>query len=187
MQKKKDTKVFLGIGIAALIVILSIFGFKNFGNTVSVPQVDNDNIAGSADINAIPIVKDKLQTKEEINNKMQPIQVIKKDNGLVVEIFTEGTGSPVKTGDTVAVDYRGFLTDGTIFDESYKRGTPFDFTVGAGSVIPGWEEGVLGMKIGEKRRLTIPADLAYGKGGYPGVIPPNATLIFEMELKKIGQ
>lgn len=185
MQKKKDTKVFLGIGIVVVIVILGIIGVKSFGNTVSVPQVDDNSIASSSDIKAVPI-GDKLQNKDQLN-KMQPIQVIKKENGLVIEILSEGTGSPVKTGDTVAMDYRGFLADGTVFDESYKRGTPFVFTVGAGNVIPGWEEGVLSMKVSEKRRLTIPADLAYGKDGYPGVIPPNATLVFEMELKKIGQ
>ena len=183
MQKRKDGKVFLGIGIVAIIIILSIFGFKNFGNTIAVPQVDNRDVVNS-DINALP-VGDKLQNNFE-KNKMQPIQTIKKENGLVIEIIQEGTGQPVKSGDNVSVDYRGFLADGTVFDESYKRGAPFAFTVGAGSVIPGWEEGVLSMKVGEKRRLTIPSNLAYGAAGYPGVIPPNATLVFDIELKKIN-
>jgi FKBP-type peptidyl-prolyl cis-trans isomerases 1 len=86
------------------------------------------------------------------------------------------------SGDNIDVHYKGTLTDGTKFDSSYDRGTPLNFTVGAGQVIKGWDEGLLGMKIGEKRKLTIAPHLAYGSRGVGGVIPPNATLIFETEL-----
>ena len=104
------------------------------------------------------------------------------DSGLMIEILSEGNGEAVKEGDEISVHYKGTLEDGTQFDSSYDRGVPLSFTVGDGMVIKGWEEGVVGMKIGEKRRLTIPASLGYGAGGYPPIIPPNAVLIFEIEL-----
>ena len=88
-------------------------------------------------------------------------------------------------GDTVTVNYIGTLTNGTKFDSSYDRGTPYVFQVGAGRVIAGWDQGVPGMKVGGKRRLTIPADLAYGSRGQ-GVIPPNATLLFDIDLVSIA-
>lgn len=88
----------------------------------------------------------------------------------------------LSTGDSIDVHYKGTLTDGSKFDASYDRGQPLNFTVGAGQVIKGWDEGLLGMKIGEKRKLTIAPELGYGARGAAGVIPPNATLIFETEL-----
>jgi FKBP-type peptidyl-prolyl cis-trans isomerase len=96
-----------------------------------------------------------------------------------------GKGKTAKTGDHVVVNYRGMLTNGTVFDESYKRGQPFDFTLG-GDVIKGWNEGIVGMKEGGKRKLVIPPDLGYGARGAGDAIPPNATLIFEVELIKVG-
>ncbi|QQR77509.1 MAG: FKBP-type peptidyl-prolyl cis-trans isomerase [Candidatus Moraniibacteriota bacterium] len=105
---------------------------------------------------------------------------------LKIETTQEGTGERVvKSGDTISVHYTGRLTDGTKFDSSVDRGTPFTFTIGAGQVIKGWDEGLLGMKVGEKRTLTIPADKGYGATGAGGVIPPNATLVFETELVSI--
>jgi FKBP-type peptidyl-prolyl cis-trans isomerase FkpA len=102
-----------------------------------------------------------------------------------VEIITPGNGATPKRGETVTVHYTGWLTDGTKFDSSVDRDEPFSFVLGAGQVIAGWDRGVAGMRIGDKVRLTIPPELAYGVGGYPGAIPPNATLIFEVELLKI--
>ena len=93
-----------------------------------------------------------------------------------------GEGPAVKPGDRVRVHYIGRLTDGKVFDESFSRGEPIEFPLGAGMVIPGWEMGISGMKKGGKRRLTIPYNLAYGAQGYPGVIPPYATLVFDVEL-----
>jgi peptidylprolyl isomerase len=101
---------------------------------------------------------------------------------LHVEVLREGTGTIAENGKTVSVHYKGTLQDGKVFDSSYDRNTPFEFILGGGQVIPGWELGVLGMKVGEKRKLIIPPDLAYGKDGFPGVIPENATLTFEVEL-----
>jgi FKBP-type peptidyl-prolyl cis-trans isomerase len=106
--------------------------------------------------------------------------------GLDIKTTQQGTGAAVKAGDTVDVKYTGKLTDGTVFDSTDKHGgQPFSFTVGGGQVIKGWDQGLLGMKVGEKRTLTIPGDLAYGPQGIPGVIPPNATLIFDIELVSI--
>jgi FKBP-type peptidyl-prolyl cis-trans isomerase len=93
-----------------------------------------------------------------------------------------GTGAEAKPGQKVEVHYTGTLTNGSKFDSSLDRGKPFSFTLGAGQVIKGWDQGVAGMKVGGKRKLTIPADLGYGARGFPPVIPANATLVFEVEL-----
>lgn len=101
---------------------------------------------------------------------------------LIIEDLVVGTGAEVKKGDGVSMHYKGTLEDGKKFDSSYDRGQPFETEIGVGQVIKGWDEGVPGMKIGGKRKLTIPFDMAYGERGIPGVIPPKATLIFEVEL-----
>jgi FKBP-type peptidyl-prolyl cis-trans isomerase len=98
------------------------------------------------------------------------------------EDLTVGSGDEAKTGKTVSVHYTGTLTDGSKFDSSLDRGKPFEFQLGAGRVIKGWDQGVVGMKVGGKRKLTIPSDLAYGARGFPPVIPPDSTLVFEIEL-----
>jgi len=109
-------------------------------------------------------------------------KVVTTASGLKYEILKKGKGAVAKAGQTVSVHYTGWLTNGTKFDSSVDRGQPFQFSLGAGQVIKGWDEGVAGMKIGEKRKLTIPSDLGYGANGAGGVIPPNATLIFDVEL-----
>jgi len=103
-----------------------------------------------------------------------------------VEKITSGAGPTPKHGDTVSVHYTGWLTDGTKFDSSVDRDEPFEFVLGTGQVIQGWDQGVAGMRVGDKARLTIPPELAYGEAGYPGAIPANATLIFEVELLAIS-
>ena len=105
--------------------------------------------------------------------------------GMKVEILKQGTGAQAKTGDTVTVNYVGALENGIKFDSSIDRETPFPFTLGENRVIKGWELGVLGMRAGEKRKLTIPPELGYGSAGAGGVIPPNATLIFEVDMLSI--
>jgi FKBP-type peptidyl-prolyl cis-trans isomerase FkpA len=107
-------------------------------------------------------------------------------SGLQIESLTAGTGPTPKPGESVTVHYTGWLTGGTKFDSSRDRGEPFTFVLGRGEVIAGWDQGVAGMKVGDKVRLTLGPELAYGRAGYPGVIPPNATLIFEVELLRIG-
>ena len=104
---------------------------------------------------------------------------------LKIEDIVVGAGDEAISGKKVTVNYLGTLLDGTKFDSSYDRGVPFSFNLGAGEVIKGWDQGVLGMKVGGKRKLTIPSSLGYGEAGAGSVIPPNATLIFEVELLKV--
>ena len=106
-------------------------------------------------------------------------------SGLRIIDLEQGNGAEATAGQTVVVHYRGTLEDGSQFDASHDRGTPFSFPLGRGRVIKGWDEGVQGMKVGGKRKLVIPPDLGYGSRGAGGVIPPNATLIFEVELLDI--
>lgn len=107
--------------------------------------------------------------------------------GLQITDLKVGRGAVARSGDTVSVHYRGTLTNGTEFDQSYKRGEPFSFTLGAGQVIRGWDQGVAGMRVGGKRRMVIPSSLGYGAQGAGNAIPPNATLVFMVELLKVQQ
>jgi FKBP-type peptidyl-prolyl cis-trans isomerase FkpA len=107
-------------------------------------------------------------------------------SGLIIEDLVAGEGAEATAGIEVTVHYTGWLTDGKKFDSSKDRDDPFVFPLGGGRVIRGWDEGVQGMKIGGKRKLTIPPDLGYGARGAGGVIPPNATLVFEVELLAIS-
>lgn len=108
-------------------------------------------------------------------------QIIKMENGLQIEDLRVGTGAEAKTGQVVTAHYLGTLEDGTKFDSSYDRGQPFQFTLGKGEVIQGWDQGIVGMRVGGKRKLVIPSSLGYGPQGM-GPIPGNATLVFEVEL-----
>ncbi len=105
---------------------------------------------------------------------------------LQIEKLVAGSGAPAKKGHTVTVHYTGWLTSGEKFDSSVDRREPFEFVLGAKQVIGGWDQGVATMVVGDKVKLTIPPELGYGREGYPGAIPPNATLIFEVELLAVG-
>ena len=107
------------------------------------------------------------------------------DIDLQIQDLKVGSGLEAKEGSEVTVNYTGKLENGTKFDSSYDSGQPYSFTLGAGQVIEGWERGILGMKVGGERKLTIPPQMAYGASGIPNVIPPNATLIFEIELLEV--
>jgi FKBP-type peptidyl-prolyl cis-trans isomerase len=111
---------------------------------------------------------------------------VKTASGLQYWDIKVGTGQVAKDGDHIKVHYTGWLTSGKKFDSSVDAHRPFDLTLGKGEVIKGWDEGIAGMKVGGKRQLRIPPDLAYGAQGYPGAIPPNATLIFDVQLLAVN-
>ena len=112
--------------------------------------------------------------------------VVQTATGLEYVDLFEGTGARPKSGDTVSVHYTGWLKSGTKFDSSVDRGSPFEFPIGKGRVIKGWDEGVMSMKVGGRRKLVIPSELGYGARGAGGVIPPNAELHFDVELLGVG-
>lgn len=156
---------FLGYGVVVALATFGIVYFMNYkseGLTVFTPTPKT-------------VVAEKDIVVE--NNIMQ-------DNvtELKIEDLVVGTGPEAVSGNLISVHYTGTLTNGTKFDSSKDRGEPFEFTLGAGQVIQGWDKGFNGMKIGGKRKLTIPSEMGYGAQGAGGVIPPNATLIFEVEL-----
>jgi FKBP-type peptidyl-prolyl cis-trans isomerase len=130
----------------------------------------------------LPAYVDSQQAAKDKDKKEG--KVITTKSGLKYEDLKEGTGDEAKAGNTVEVHYTGWLKDGKKFDSSVDRKKPFSFKLGAGKVIKGWDEGVAGMKVGGKRKLTIPPNLGYGADGTPG-IPPNAELTFEVELLKV--
>jgi FKBP-type peptidyl-prolyl cis-trans isomerase FkpA len=112
-------------------------------------------------------------------------RMTRQPSGLYVQDLETGSGETAVAGRTAVVHYTGWLPDGTRFDSSHDRGEPFAFSLGAGEVIPGWDEGVEGMRTGGRRKLVIPSDLAYGPSGAGGVIPPDATLVFDVELLEV--
>lgn len=153
------------IGIGVVILVL-IFGYLLISNK----QVKKEEVKESK------LTENKMDTS--VNNSTQ-------SGKLKIEDLKGGEGKEAKSGDSVVMHYKGTLVDGTKFDSSYDRGEPFTTQIGVGQVIKGWDLGVPGMKIGGKRKLTIPPDLAYGERGAGAVIGPNATLIFEVELLDI--
>lgn len=129
---------------------------------------------------AIPVESERPKKMEQV----------KTSSGLTYQVLQAGSGATPEKGKKVTVHYTGWLEEdgqvGKKFDSSVDRGEPFSFVIGVGQVIKGWDEGVMGMKVGEKRRLFIPSDLGYGSRGAGRIIPPNATLIFDVELIKVG-
>lgn len=154
---KKNTWIAVGVSLV-------VIGFFFFGGDVTsffaTGQIGNANVVQSGSVNNT------------------------QDGSLIIQDETVGTGAVAQNGDVLTVNYVGTLTDGTKFDSSIDRGTPFQFTLGAGQVIQGWEQGFAGMKVGGKRKLIIPPSLGYG-ANQVGPIPPNSTLIFEVELLSV--
>ncbi len=163
MEKERATQV-VPVVVSLVFVSALAIGIFVFLNKEATTLPDTESV--------------KLNSEE---NNMTNVEDFEQ---LEIKTLTEGTGQEATTGDLVSVHYAGTLSDGTEFDSSYSRDMPFEFTLGEGRVIQGWEQGVLGMKIGEIRELKIPSSLGYGPSG-SGLIPGNAGLIFKVELLEI--
>lgn len=172
----------LGIGASILSMAVALY-LINLETSVLTTADTNIQLAQSA----VVTVGDGKDEKTELRNALLEGT---NQNGtvekLIIDDVVVGGGAEAKTGDTVSVHYVGTLPNGQEFDNSNKRGEPFEFTIGEGRVIKGWEEGVVGMKVGGKRILVIPSDLAYGDSGY-GPIPAKATLVFSIELLGVNE
>ncbi len=169
MENNKKKNIALGaVGIVILAIVVVVLAGKK-GNVPGV-QTTSQSAAGN-------------QTGQNQTTTMETQNL---PDGLQITDETVGTGTEAIPGDRVTVNYVGMLADGTVFDASANHGNQgFTFPLGAGQVIKGWDEGVSGMKVGGKRKLVIPPNLAYGANGVPGVIPPNAALTFEVELLSV--
>lgn len=167
--------------IVPLLIVLTVVLVGIFGIFLLSNQKDQDAIDINLNPTPLPtsaIISDTPKqplTEEEMNNFQTT------ESGLKFQDEVVGTGAEAKSGSTVTVNYLGTLTDGTKFDSSYDRNTPFSTQIGVGAVIKGWDEGIVGMKVGGKRKLVIPPSLGYGEQDL-GTIPPNSTLVFEVEL-----
>ena len=144
-------------------------------------QAEPAQPSGSA--SAQPAAARRRPSRAETQKPAEPRP--RRNEKLEIKDLVVGKGTEAKAGDSVKVHYVGTLPDGKEFDSSKKHGQPFDFELGAGRVIKGWDQGVAGMKVGGKRKLTVPPSLGYGARGFPPVIPPNSTLIFEVELLEV--
>lgn len=199
MEEAKEEKVVFDLGkialvvfgtIAVVITVVGIMHIAGKGEEDGLQENSEDTFKGDYDLGlsdetatdegSVDIDFEQL-TKEEVEKQMTDNETTE----LKIEDIKAGDGAEVKAGDTVNVHYIGTLTDGKKFDSSLDRGQPFEFTVGQGNVIQGWDMGLIGMKVGGKRKLTIPSELGYGDRGAPPSIPPKATLIFNIELLEI--
>ena len=166
------TKTFFIFTVLIIFVVITVWFVVQKTREVSVGTSD---VQQTSDVVNLP----EDTGTEEIS---EPTQY---DNGLIVQDVVVGSGKTAENGDTLSAHYVGALQDGTVFDESYGRGQPIQFVLGSGQLIQGWELGLVGTKEGGKRRLIIPSELGYGERGAGGVIPPNATLLFEIELVSV--
>jgi len=168
--------------IILILILIILVGFLIYfftRNPVEAPDLIAENNVSHIDLNSLGSNQAQTNASESLNQN--------KETEMKIEILKQGSGIESKKGDTLTVNYTGTLIDGTKFDSSLNPGRePFVFTVGAGQVIQGWDQGLIGMKQGEQRKLTIPPEMGYGASGAGGIIPPNATLIFVVDLLEIN-
>jgi peptidylprolyl isomerase len=162
---------------AVVLIVAQITGSGNEAIANQLPRPENQPLAATAA--KTTTIAENIMPEENEN-------IVTTDSGLKYVELTEGDGASPTKGQTVTVHYTGTLENGTKFDSSRDRNSPFKFKIGVGQVIQGWDEGVGTMKVGGRRKLIIPPELGYGSRGAGGVIPPNATLIFDVELLSVG-
>jgi peptidylprolyl isomerase len=180
--KKLNNQIIVSVGVificALVLIVSSLVGSGNQSNAIA-SELNQQTTTSSQ------LIAENIKSEQE-NKTMDLSNAVTTPSGLQYVVLKEGNGATPQPGQTVTVHYTGTLEDGTKFDSSRDRNRPFSFKIGVGQVIQGWDEGVGSMKVGEQRTLIIPPDLGYGARGAGGVIPPNATLIFDVELLKIG-
>lgn len=177
MQKQQLIALGVSLVLVAGLLAVAVYGEKQYNLSANLTKLPLSS--GEEEINQ-ELEAQLNETLQAMNNESTTSSA-----ELIKEDIKVGNGSEAKTGDTVAVHYVGTLPNGQKFDSSRDRGTPFEFTVGAGDVIKGWDQGIPGMKVGGIRKLTIPAALAYGEYSPSPLIPANSTLVFEVELMDI--
>jgi peptidylprolyl isomerase len=184
----REILISFGVMLACLVIIIAAQLTNRGAEAIAVPASSPANAPMIAQVSTAPSVTapDTIIAMADENLANENQNVVTTPSGLKYIDEVEGSGATPEAGQTVYVHYTGTLENGTKFDSSRDRNRPFSFRLGAGQVIKGWDEGISTMKVGGQRRLIIPPDLGYGARGAGGVIPPNATLIFDVELLKIG-
>jgi peptidylprolyl isomerase len=184
--KKLTNEILISLGVILIcgLILISAAVFNNSNQQEAIASSLTETSTKTSQ--TTPLTIPKTNQPKETLIAMDTSNATTTDSGLKYITIKEGNGATPKTGENVTVHYTGTLEDGNKFDSSRDRNRPFSFKIGVGQVIKGWDEGVGTMKVGEQRTLIIPPELGYGERGAGGVIPPNATLIFDVELLKIG-
>ncbi|MBE9033281.1 FKBP-type peptidyl-prolyl cis-trans isomerase [filamentous cyanobacterium LEGE 11480] len=174
----REVMISFGIMLACVLVLV----VAQFTGSSATADAGNLPKQSMADMVADVVIAETAKLTPQTSETKSMSEIVETPSGLKYEVITEGDGATPEKGQTVIVHYTGTLEDGTKFDSSRDRNQPFSFKVGAGQVIKGWDEGLAMMKVGDRRNLILPPELGYGARGAGGVIPPNATLIFDVEL-----